>query len=83
MKICSLRNDNHVTICSLRNDNPHKKAVSPRKFRLRGMRDVFVANNASNQNFVGPGLQFYVLAIRPWLQKEFLLSFRQRKILVV
>ena len=43
MKICSLRNDNHVTICSLRNDNPPKKAVSPRKFRLRGMRDVFVA----------------------------------------
>ena len=88
MTICSLRNDNCMTF-SLRllgyskQKIPPQKAVSPRKFRLRGMRDVFVANNASNQNFVGPGLQFYVLAIRPWLQKEFLLSFRQRKILVL
>ena len=48
MTICSLRNDNCMTF-SLRllgyskQKIPPQKAVSPRKFRLRGMCDVFVA----------------------------------------
>ena len=47
MTICSLGNDKLLSRCVysdiLNRKFPPKKAVSPRKFRLRGIRDVFVA----------------------------------------
>ena len=48
MTICSLGNDNLLSRCVYsdyysKQKIPPQKAVSPRKFRLRGMRDVFVA----------------------------------------
>ena len=48
MKICSLRNDNFTFSLRLlgysKQKIPPKKAVSPRKFRLPGMHDVFIAH---------------------------------------
>ena len=47
MTICSLGNDKLLSHCVysdiLNRKFPPKKAVSPRKFRLRGIRDIFVA----------------------------------------
>ena len=54
MKICSLRNENQSVVCEIKiyflaasirifwteNTPPPPKSVSPRKFRLHGMRDV-------------------------------------------
>ena len=42
VRICSLGNDNLLSRC-VYSDIPPQKAVSPRKFKLCGMRDVFIA----------------------------------------
>ena len=62
MKICSLRNDKLLSRCIysdiLNRKLQPKKAVSPRKFRLRGMRDVFVATyKVQAQAFLSDGQQ--------------------------